>query len=355
MSGLQTPPRLVSAEADTRGTSRALGAEIVTPLVLFGLTILLVLASRWISPSLGGLHQVAAIIVLSTFLMVVAFGQQMVVLIGGLDLSVPSLLTLGGVLTFGWIGPSGLSLVLTLVAIVAVTAIIGALSGAGVALLRIPPFIMTLAMGIIVYSGSLGFTAGTPRGHSSALLGGLFSGRFLGLPPVIYVMVVLVVLGTILQSYTPFGRRLYALGTSPAAAHVAGLPVNRLTIATYAISAGSAGFAGFLLVGYAGGATLVMGQSYLLPSIAAVVVGGTSILGGRGNYISAVAASLLLTTFSTIISSVQILEGWRTIIYGLVILLAIAALREDLPSWIGRSMRRPARPLPASVVAQTEK
>jgi ribose transport system permease protein len=277
------------------------------------------------------------------------------VLIGGLDLSVPSMLTLGGILTFGWIGPSGLSVIWVLLAVLIVTGLIGALSGVGVALLRIPPFIMTLAMGIIVYSGSLGLTAGTPRGHASVLLGDLFSGRILGLPPIIYGMIVLVVLGTILQSYTPFGRRLYALGTSPAAAHVAGLPVNRLTIATYAISAASAGFAGFLLVGYAGGATLVMGQSYLLPSIAAVVVGGTSILGGRGNYISAVAAALLLTTFSTIISSVQILEGWRTIIYGLVILLAIAALREDLPMWIGRGLRRPARPPTAPAVAQTTK
>ncbi|WP_284946536.1 ABC transporter permease [Acidisoma cladoniae] len=345
----------LDAGADTRGRGRAIGGEVLTPLVLFGLTILMVLASRWISPSLGGLHQVAAIIVLSTFLMVVAFGQQMVVLIGGLDLSVPSMLTLGGILTFGWIGPSGLSVIWVLLAVLIVTGLIGALSGVGVALLRIPPFIMTLAMGIIVYSGSLGLTAGTPRGHASVLLGDLFSGRILGLPPIIYGMIVLVVLGTILQSYTPFGRRLYALGTSPAAAHVAGLAVNRLTIATYAISAASAGFAGFLLVGYAGGATLVMGQSYLLPSIAAIVVGGTSILGGRGNYISAVAAALLLTTFSTIISSVQILEGWRTIIYGLVILLAIAALREDLPMWIGRGLRRPARPPTAPAVAQTTK
>jgi ribose transport system permease protein len=96
-----------------------------------------------------------------------------------------------------------------------------------------------------------------------------------------------------------------------------------------------------------------MGQSYLLPSIAAVVVGGTSIVGGRGNYISAVAASLLLTTFSTIISSIQILEGWRTIIYGCLILIAIAALREDVPLWLNRSLQRPSRPPQAPGAARS--
>jgi len=341
------------AVADTRTTGRALGSEVITPLVLFALTVLLVIASRWISPSLGGFHQVAAIIVLSSFLMVVAFGQQMVVLIGGLDLSLPSLLTLGGILTFAWSGASGWSLIWILLVVLVVNGAIGALSGAGIAWLRIPPFIMTLAMGIIVYSAALGITAGTPRGHPSAALGSLFSGRILGLPPIIYIMILFVVFGTALQSYTPFGRKLYALGTSPVAAHVAGLHVAWLTVATYAISAAAAGCAGFLLVGYVGGATLVMGQSYLLPSIAAVVVGGTSIVGGRGNYISAVAASLLLTTFSTIISSIQILEGWRTIIYGCLILIAIAALREDVPLWLNRSLQRPSRPPQAPSAARS--
>jgi ribose transport system permease protein len=345
------PPPLI----DTRTSGRALGSEVVTPLVLFGLTVLLVIASRWISPSLGGLHQVSAIIVLSAFLMVVAFGQQMVVLIGGLDLSIPSLVTLGGILTYAWTTQSGWSFIWILPAALVVTGCVGALSGAGVAWLRIPPFIMTLAMGIIVYSASLGITAGTPRGHASPALASLFTGRILDLPPIIYLMVIFVIFCTLLQSSTPFGRRLYALGTSPTAAHVAGLPVGRLTVATYAISAAAAGGAGFLLVGYAGGATLTMGQSYLLPSVAAVVVGGTSILGGRGNYVSAVAASLLLTTFSTIISSVQILEGWRTIIYGLVILVAIGALREDLSLWFSRLMQRPAPRQPAPLVASDSK
>jgi ribose transport system permease protein len=330
----------VSRTADTRDGGLNLSADAMTPIVLLGLTVLMIVFSRWISPSLGGLSQVSATIVLSSFLMVVAFGQQMVVLIGGLDLSVPSLVTLGGILTYGWASASPAAMLLAMVGVLAITSAIGAASGFGVAVLRIPPFIMTLSTNIIIYSVALGFTGGTPRGHNSPMLEALFTGRVLGLQPIIYVMVALVVLGTLLQSFTPFGRKLYALGTNPTAAEVAGIPVVRLTIATYAISGLAAGLCGCLLVGYAGGATLVMGQSYLLPSIAAVIVGGTSILGGRGNYISAVSAALLITTFTTIISSVQILEGWRTIMYGLIVLVAIIGLRDDMAPWLSRVLTR---------------
>jgi ribose transport system permease protein len=83
-----------------------------------------------------------------------------------------------------------------------------------------------------------------------------------------------------------------------------------------------------MLVGFSGGATLTMGQSYLLPSIAAVVVGGTAITGGRGSFLSVVAAALLITTFTTVISSIQIEEGWRTVLYGAVVLIAILAMRD---------------------------
>jgi ribose transport system permease protein len=333
---------------DPRGAPRArLGGEVGTALALFALTAALILASRWISPNFGGWTEAKAILVLSSFVTVVAFGQQMVILTGGLDLSVASVMTMGGVLAFGWIGASPSAVVWGVPGIVLLTALIGALNGAGVVLLRVPPFIMTLAMGIIVYSATLGITGGTPRGQASGALSALFGAGVFGVPPVIYLMVAITALGSLLQVGTGFGRRLYAVGTNPSAAYIAGLPVRWLTFLTYAISGASAGFAGILMVGYAGGATLTMGQGYQLPSIAAVVVGGTSILGGRGLYLGAVGGALLLTTFSTVISSLGIAEGWRTVIYGLVILLALLVLREEIYLWAGRLVARPdAAPAP---------
>ncbi len=152
-------------------------------------------------------------------------------------------------------------------------------------------------------------------------------------------MVLATVVGTLLQTRTPFGRRVYALGSSPRAAYVAALPVHRLTVICYAIGTASAGAAGILVIGYVGGATLMMGQSYLLPSVAAAVVGGTAITGGRGLFVGAVGGAILLTALSTIISSLGIAEGWRNIIYGGVILLALILLRDE----IGVLFRRPQK------------
>lgn len=340
---------IAPATPDTRGARRGgLSSEMWSAIALLVLTAVLILASRWISPSFGGWNQAQAILVLSSFVVVVAFGQQMVILTGGLDLSIASVMTMGGVLAFSWIGNSTPALIWGVPLILLLTAAIGALNGVGVVLLSVPPFIMTLAMGIIVYGATLGVTGGTPRGQASPALSALFTQSAFHVPLVIYLVVALAILGSILQTGTGFGRRLYAVGTNPAAAHIAGLPVRRITFLTYAISGASAGLAGILMVGYAGGATLTMGQSYQLPSIAAAVVGGTSILGGSGLYLGAVGGALLLTTFSTVISSLGIAEGWRTVIYGLVILLALLLLREELYVWVGRLVARPgSSPAPA--------
>lgn len=341
MSALENGSASATTDDGRGGHRKRFSSDVWTVVGLFAVTALLILGSRFISPAFGGWNQARAILILTSFVMLIAFGQQSVILIGGLDLSVASVMTLGGILTFGWIGSSGVNLVWGIPAVLLVTGLVGAVSGFGVTFLRVPPFIMTLAMGIIVYGVALGITGGTPSGQASPLLSALFTHSVLGVPWVIIFMVLFAVFGTMLQQATPFGRRLYAVGTSPRAAVIAGLPVRSLMILTYAVSGAAAGAAGILMVGYGGGATLTMGDSYLLPSVAAVVIGGTSILGGRGHYLGAVGGALLLTTISTIISSIGIAQGWRTIIYSVVILAALLLLHDELSVWTARL--RPGR------------
>jgi ribose transport system permease protein len=328
---------------DQRGSADAkafwIGPDLLNAIVLIVVSLVIVTASRVLGAGFGSLEQIRAILLISSFLMIVAFGQQMVILIGGLDLSVASTVTLGGILAFNWIGGSTLALVWGIPAIILVTAAVGAFSGICVSILRIPPFIVTLAVGIILYGAVLGITQGTPTGEPSPFLSGLFTHMALG-APILYLMVIITILGWLFQARTSFGRKLYAFGTNPTAAHVAGLPVRRITILTYALSGASAGLAGILVMGYSSGATLTMGQSYLLPSVAAVVIGGTSIVGGRGIYPGAVAGAILLTTLSTIVSSLGVAVGWRTIINGVVIFIALVALRDDLRIWVQRQLRR---------------
>jgi len=107
-------------------------------------------------------------------------------------------------------------------------------------------------------------------------------------------------------------------------------------LAAFAISGALSAFAGALLAGYSTKAYQGMGDPYLMPVISAVVIGGTSIVGGRGLYLGAAAGAILLTTLSTIVASLGIAQGWRTIIYGLVILIALLLLREELSLWFTR-------------------
>jgi ribose transport system permease protein len=334
---MQERPLAPRADDPRGGPDRPfrLDPEIRNALVLLLVSVVLIVASRSLGPGFGSFAQIKAILLISSFVMIVAFGQQMVILIGGLDLSVASMMTLGGVLAFNWIGSSGPALLWGVPLTLCITAAIGACNGIGVSVLGIPPFIMTLAMGIILYGVTLGFTQGTPTGTASPFLASLFASTRVGVP-MLYLILVGTALGWYVQVRTSFGRKLYALGSSPTVAYVAGLRVRQLTIATYAISGASAALAGILMTGYVSGVTLMMGQSYLLPSVAAVVIGGTSIVGGRGIYPGAVVGAILLTTLSTIVSSLGIAEGWRTIIYGSVILVALVLLKEDLHVWMKR-------------------
>ena len=322
------PSAALQPPADTRRIGR-IRSETISTAAIFALTIILILASRFVSPALGSWDQVDTIITLASFLIVVAFGQGLVILVGGLDLSIASMITLGGVLATTWNGSLGSEWVV-IPAVLVLCACIGALNAVGVIWLNIPPFIMTMAMGIIVASAALGYTSGTPRGASPDAFLALMKGSVGRLSAVLIFVVIFVLLAWALQSATAFGRRLYAVGANREAARIAGVATWRPIMAAYAISAVCAGFAGMMLVGYANGATLRMGDSYLLPSIASVVIGGSSILGGRGSFAGTVGGAILLTTLGTVISALGMDQGWRTVIEGAIIVGALLLLREDL-------------------------
>ena len=316
------------APVDTRARPR-LASSVITTVVIFILTAILIAGSRAISPAFGSWSQLETILYLSAFLIIVGFGQGLVILVRGLDLSIASVITLGGVLTTMWMNGSNELAWLVLPAVILSCSVVGVLSGVGVTLLRIPPFIMTLAMGIIVYSLCLGYTAGTPRGYAPPFLVTFMHARWLTVPAPILFLLGFVVIAVVVQSWTTLGRRLYAVGNNPAAAYVAGLPTRALTISAYAVSGACAGLTGVMLAGYSNGATLRMGDDYLLPSVAAVVIGGSSILGGQGGFVGTVGGAILLTTLGTILAALGIEEGWKTIIEGGVILTALILLREQ--------------------------
>jgi ribose transport system permease protein len=303
--------------------------ETISAVSVAVLCVAMLLGSRFISPSLGSWSQVETVLTLGSFLVVLSFGQGLVILSGGLDLSLPALITLGGVLSTAWVGAGNPDAVFLLPLVLIGCGLVGSFTAVGVVWLKVPPFIMSMATSIIVASATLGMTNGTTRGAAPELLTDLMKSQVAGVPASIFFLVAFVFVAWVVQACSVFGRHVYAVGTNDQAARIAGIPVPLTRFLPYVISAVCAGFVGMMLVGYSNGATLRMGDNYLLPSIAAVVIGGSSILGGRGTFLGTVGGAILLTTLGTIISAIGLNFGLRTIIEGSIILIALLLLRDE--------------------------
>jgi ribose transport system permease protein len=150
----------------------------------------------------------------------------------------------------------------------------------------------------------------------------------LGVTPVVVFTAIFVVGAVVLLSRTPFGRRVYAIGNGIRAARFSGVAVGQTLIWVYVLSALCSCLVGVLLTGFSGQASLGMGDDYLLPSIAVVVVGGTIITGGRGQYLGMLGGVLLLTALQTMLAGSNLPYATRAILFGLVVLGAVIALRE---------------------------
>ena len=308
--------------ARNRDTLRLILPSYVALLVVLAVTAV-VLGHR---VTLG--DYVGTLLVLTSFSAVIVLGQGIVILSGGLDLSVPWMITLVGVLMAGLSRGSDQAMLWSVPLVLAVAAFIGAINGVGIAILGIAPIVMTLAMNGILQAAALIYCNGSPISLVPPGLHWLIRGEVAGFPPVVWAMIPYVIGATLLLTHTTFGRRLYAVGNSPRVAEFAGVPVARVVIAAYAVSACCAALVGLMLSGFGFQATLDMGDAFLLPSIAAAVVGGTLITGGRGHYVGMFGGALLLTALSTLLSGILLPAAVRSIIFGTVVLTAVIALRE---------------------------
>jgi ribose transport system permease protein len=291
-------------------------------LVLLGATLMM-LVMKELNPSFGSVQQIAAILTTSIFLVVASYGQGLVILLGGIDLSIGVVMSIAGMMIAGLTNGSNEALTWALPVTLVSCIAIGLLNGLGVAFLKIPPFIMTLAVGTAFFGVALGITAGSSQRTVAPALQVLMSAQIGGIPIPIGLIGCFLVAGSLLQSRTTEGRKLYAIGSSLAAARVVGLPIEALTIAAYGISGLCAGIAGLLLAGYSSSATLDMGDPFLMPTIAAVVIGGACVTGGRGLYFGTFAGAIFLSALSTIITVLSLSQGWRNIIQGGIIIIAL--------------------------------
>lgn len=296
---------------------------LTQPVIVWLLVLLLIPLSRLFSSNFPSWTLVTNVLVLATFLVLVSFGQGLVILSGGIDLSVPSTIAIAAFFT-GYFTGTGIPSVLAAIAAVAVASVCGLVNGLIVSRSTFPPFIVTLAVSTIAAALLLGFSAGSPGQTAPSFLISLFNnGSFLGLKPAAYLFIVAVLLGMWVQYRTRLGRRTYAIGNSTIAARISGVKVSTTQVVVYWVASLFYAIAGVLLMGYGSGSDLNIGSTWLLPSIAAVVIGGSSIAGGAGRFGGTVGAAVLLTIVSIDISAIGWSEGLKQVLYGLVIVVAL--------------------------------
>ncbi|WP_287236858.1 ABC transporter permease [Mesorhizobium sp.] len=320
----------MTAWKETAARRRALTILRSRPFLTVAIVAAVWIVASFVSRGFGAYGHLRYLVELAAVIGLVAAGQTFVVIAGGIDLSVAAIVTVSAVSLplLSWqADPTGLTAVL---AVLALTTTIGLVNGLGVALLRVHPMIMTLAMAtflqglLIIIAGGSAVTAENP------LVRWLGNARPAGIPAgvLLWVAVSLIVLAA--MHATSFGARLFAMGANPLAATLSGVPFASTTLAVYGISGFTSGLAGVLVLGMNGQGYVGIGDPYLLASIAAVVLGGTSILGGLGTYAGTIPGAILLVTITALITVVNASPGWRSILFGSLILgLLLLSGREQ--------------------------
>lgn len=261
----------------------------------------------------------------ASFLGVIATGMMLVILLGQIDLSVPWVVSTGAMMASAAAAYGVAGEILSVPFGILCGVAIGLLNGFGVAYLRIPSMIVTLATNAVAQGLMVVYTGGfSPQDAASPVMRWLATGYAIpDLPNAVLVWAVIGAGAVFLLNRTTFGRAIYGIGNRERAVYLSGVRTRRVVMTVFAIAGGMSAFGGVLLAGYASKAAQSMGDAYLLPSIAAVVLGGTHVLGGRGSYLGTVAGVILITLLQSILSVMQIEEAGRQLIYGAVIVVML--------------------------------
>ena len=294
-----------------------------------GLLVLVVITIGYYGDAFNTLRYVDRLLLLSTFLAVLVLGQGTVIMSGGFDLSIGWSVTTCGVIGAMLMHGSDAALLWSVPLVLGLGAMIGLINGVLVAVIGLSPIVATLAMGGLLQALVMFVSGGTPTGDAAPMLHWLVNGKLLGLSPLALLVFFFLLFGVVLLSSTTFARRLISVGTNARAALLCGVNVPVVKVTCYIISGMCAALAGLLLTGFLGRASLSLGSNYLLPTVAAVAVGGTLISGGRGHYLGMFGGVLALTALQILLSGTPLPPAVRDITLGLAVMLAVISLRDQ--------------------------
>ncbi len=303
-------------------------------------TLVLLLVSPILAPGSVGTGAIVGMLPFAAILAIAAIGQTLVVQQRGLDLSIPGMISLTTVLVTKIPKGDDALLPVAVGAVALACLVAGLISGLAVTRFGITPLIATLGVNALLVGTVLQLTTGQSSDTAAPALDGFAFGRTLDVPNTVFVAVAAVMAVAFVVRSTTIGRRFVAVGASPVAAYAAGIPVRRYQLATYVLAALFAGLAGILLAGYLKVPGLLSGDTYLLPSIAAVVLGGTSLAGGNGSVIASAVGAFFLVQLQQVVLGMGAPASVQLIIQGLIIAVGMAVRtvrpRELAALWQGR-------------------
>jgi ribose transport system permease protein len=310
-----------------------LTAERRRTLVTFAFALIVFVVGAFLHSGFASWGSVSAILEVASFVGFVAAGQTFVILAGGIDLSVPWVLNAAGILfAISSLGHNGRAIPAVALAL-GLGLALGAVNGFGVAYLAVPAVVMTLAMNGVMEGLTLGLTKGLTCSSCSSyaprVLQDVVHEDVLGISADLILWLGVAALASVVLAFTTYGRKVYATGNNPTAAFLAGVNVRLITLSLYALSGMFAALAGIVLVSYSGQPTLGMGDPFLFQSIAAAVIGGISILGGRGNYLGTVAGAVSLVALISLLQAENMPEYGRSIVYGVAILVVLVLFGRE--------------------------
>jgi ribose transport system permease protein len=267
----------------------------------------------------------------ASLIFLIASGLTLVILSAGLDLSIGANLGLSACLAAAAIKSTG-SITIGIAAGLACGMTIGILNGLLITMLRLPPFVATYGMLWMVYGINYWAMAGKTIYGFPESFREIGSGYILGIPIPVLLMAACLIVGSVFTRYTTWGHEIYAIGANPEVARLSGIPVRRRLILVYTLSGAMSGLAGIVYLARLNSAEAGIGEPLLLPAIAAVLIGGTSLFGGVGSLSGALIGAVILTLVLNGMNLLTITGNWQPLVTGVILLLA-AGVDTAVRNW----------------------
>jgi ribose/xylose/arabinose/galactoside ABC-type transport system permease subunit len=304
-------------------SKRSLGVRIIQSKesAIFLALLIIMAVITFVAPKFLNTYNLFLVSRQISFVAIVAFGELFVILTGGIDLSVGSIMAMAGMAS-AWAMAHGINVPTAVALGILAGLAMGAINGALIAYAKIAPFIVTLGMLSFASGVVLGFTKGWPITDIPASFLPIAQGEWLGLPIPVWIAAAIAIVSHIVLTYTAFGRRTYAIGGNEQATFLSGIDVKRIKFMLYMIPAAMAAIAGIILVARFNSAQADTGKGWELDAIAAVVIGGTSLAGGSGTVLGVVIGACIMGVIKNGLVLMRVSSFWQTAVIGVIIVLA---------------------------------